>query len=75
MTKLQFEMEIKKMVSNSLPNNQNGTFLKQLIFHQSTVVDWIQIAQLVKTHFPELRKRVEEMELDYEKSMQEETAK
>ncbi len=56
MTKAQFEIEIKKMVLQCIPVGGNGTFLRQLIFHGSTVIDWDVASGLIKALDPELKK-------------------
>jgi len=67
MTKAQFEIEIKKMVLQCIPVGGNGTFLRQLIFHGSTVIDWDVASGLIKALDPELKKKIQELEKDYGK--------
>jgi len=67
MNKAQFELEIKKMVSQCIPIGGNGTFIRQLIFHKETVINWDATAQLIKNLFPELKKIVQGLEYRQEK--------
>ncbi len=67
MTKAQFEMEIKAIVSKAIPTNKNGTFLRFLIFHSTTVIDWGIAKELIKEHFPELKKKIQELEEVHDK--------
>ncbi len=50
------------MVAHACPDTPNGKFLECLIFDKSTKIDWDAVAQLIKKHYPLLKKQVEDLE-------------
>lgn len=53
------EMAIKQMLSKETPNDAFGKFVRDLLFDNSTVLDYEIVAKKMRKHFPELTKEIE----------------